>query len=358
MISSKTETGLKAVDFFCGSGGMSYGLQKAGIEIISGIDINPDCRETYEKNINSVFLQKDVKLTNPEDLTNELGIQKNDDSLIFIGCSPCQFWSRINTIRTKSECTKDLLLDFWKYVDYFKPGYILVENVPGIKNNPENEIISEFTRYLEKNNYKFDHNILDANSFGVPQHRKRYVLIASRINDEIALPIGKPGVELTLRAFIGEHNGFPKIRAGQIDKTNFIHTAADLSDKNKKRIGLTRKDGGDRSAWKDIPELQIPAYINKDNQFKDVYGRMFWDKVAPTITTRFNSFSSGRFGHPEENRAISLREGATLQTFPKDYVFYGPNQSAITRLIGNAVPPEFAKHLGISLMEYYKKSLI
>ena len=141
-------------------------------------------------------------------------------------------------------------------------------------------------------------------------------------------------------------------------KLIFIHTTASLSKKNRMRIKKTHNDGGTRLSWKNDPELQIDAYRGKDNIFKDVYGRMFWDKPAPTITTRFNSFSNGRFGHPEEPRAISLREGATLQTFPKTYIFKSPNQASIARLIGNAVPPELAKRIGTTIIRSYNNAII
>ncbi|MBD3340493.1 MAG: DNA (cytosine-5-)-methyltransferase, partial [Candidatus Lokiarchaeota archaeon] len=127
--------------------------------------------------------------------------------------------------------------------------------------------------------------------------------------------------------------------------------SANLSDKNLKRIKSTKKNGGSRLDWSNNKDLQLKAYQNKDNSFMDVYGRMKWDEPAPTITTRFNSLSNGRFGHPEENRALSLREGATLQTFPKDYIFIGQNDTDIALQIGNAVPPLFAEILGKSIME-------
>jgi len=121
---------------------------------------------------------------------------------------------------------------------------------------------------------------------------------------------------------------------------------------------LTPKNGGTRLSWKDVKELQIDAYRGDDTIFKDVYGRMLWDKPAPTITTRFNSFSNGRFGHPEENRAISLREGATLQTFPKTYIFTENNMAITARQIGNAVPPELARRIGLKLQENWKNAIV
>jgi DNA (cytosine-5)-methyltransferase 1 len=211
---------------------------------------------------------------------------------------------------------------------------------------------------LDSESYVYDHGIINSNHYGVPQNRKRYLLNATWLSDTIQLPEAEYDRSQTVRNYIGVHNGFPSVEDGHKDKTDFIHTTAFLSDKNKKRIRKTPKDGGTRLSWKDDPELQIDAYRCKDNIFRDVYGRMFWNKPAPTITTRFNSLSNGRFGHPEEPRAISLREGAILQTFSKTHVFKGSNEAAIAKLIGNAVPPELAKRIGITIIRSWENAVI
>jgi DNA (cytosine-5)-methyltransferase 1 len=181
------------------------------------------------------------------------------------------------------------------------------------------------------------------------------VIIASRVR-EVSFPEKTKEIK-TVRDFIGVYNGFPKIPAGHKSMTGFLHTSAHLSPKNLKRIESTPIDGGTRSSWKDNDDLQLNTYQGKDKDFKDVYGRMFWDKPAPTITTRFNSLSNGRFGHPEENRAISLREGAVLQTFPKSYIFRGRSEAVIAKHIGNAVPPELAKRIGLHILKISSKEL-
>jgi DNA (cytosine-5)-methyltransferase 1 len=166
----------------------------------------------------------------------------------------------------------------------------------------------------------------------------------------VSLPAGTPNQVLTVGDFIGVANGFSRIEAGHRDHSKLQHTACGLSPENLSRIKLTPKSGGNRSSWKDNEALQIDAYRGKDKIFRDVYARMYWDRPAPTITTRFNSFSNGRFGHPDEDRAISLREGATLQTFPREYVFCGSNMNNLARQIGNAVPPELAFRIGRHLL--------
>lgn len=195
---------------------------------------------------------------------------------------------------------------------------------------------------------------MSLNKYGVPETRKRFSLIANRVTNKEIFP--KSGnLSPTVADFIGVRNGFPKIPAGHKDLTNFKHTASGLSESNIKRLKLTPKNGGSRKSWSDT-DLQIDAYKNKRGNisFNDTYGRMSWDKPAPTITTKFFSISNGRFAHPEENRAISLREGATLQTFPKTYKFVGNSISSIARMIGNAVPPLYAKKLGLTIIKNHE----
>lgn len=343
---------LKAVDFFCGAGGMSYGLSRAGITVLAGIDNDADCRKTYETNVPGArFIKHNLCTFTPPELGRRLSLERNDDALIFTGCSPCQFWSKIRTDKTKSETTAFLLKRFQHFISYFKPGYVVIENVPGLLTRKDKSILPAFFQFLEDHSYCWADGIVNASDFGVPQHRMRYLLVATRLARTISLPTVTGSVHQTVKSVLGPENGFASICAGHKDETPLQHTAAALSTENLRRIRLTPKSGGERSAWKDDPELQIPAYRGKDNIFRDVYGRMHWDRPAPTVTTRFNSLSNGRFGHPEEDRAISLREGATLQSFPRDFVFYGKNQNCIARQIGNAVPPELARRIGVHILK-------
>jgi len=347
---------LKVIDFFCGAGGMSYGLHRAGFKVLAGIDNDIDCRETYESNIpDACFIKHDITTLTVQQLIDRLGIKRNDPRLILAGCSPCQYWSKIRTDKTKAQKTAFLLKSFQRFVRELKPGFVIVENVPGLFSNKDQSILPGFLKFLKSQGYAYDDGIINANHFGVPQNRKRYLLIASRLVKEISLPSPNPSPNLVVKSFIGVANGFSRIAAGHKDETVFQHTSASLSKDNLRRIRLTPKSGGDRSSWGGDADLQIAAYQGKDDIFRDVYGRMYWDRPAPTITTRFNSFSNGRFGHPEEHRAISLREGATLQTFPKTYVFSGTNMSHKARQIGNAVPPELARQVGLHLLKIAKR---
>jgi DNA (cytosine-5)-methyltransferase 1 len=345
------EKNLRAIDFFCGAGGMSYGLSKAGITVLGGIDNDADCRASYENNVSGAkFIKHDIGTLTAPDLGRRFEIELDDDSLVFAGCSPCQFWSKINTDKTKSERTAFLLKHFQKFIYHFRPGYVIVENVPGLYTRKQQSILPRFIQFIKHLGYACADGVINANHYGVPQNRIRYLLIATRLSPVIDLPKPELNQLLTVRAFIGVANGFRRIPAGYSDETEFQHTASSLSPANLRRIQLTAKSGGSRAAWKDDKELQIPAYRGRDDIFRDVYARMYWDRPAPTITTRFNSFSNGRFGHPDEDRAISLREGATLQTFPKDFVFHGTNLNSLARQIGNAVPPELARRIGEHLI--------
>jgi DNA (cytosine-5)-methyltransferase 1 len=338
-------TDYKAIDFFCGGGGMTCGLRQAGIHVLAGVDFDPQCRNTYEiNNPDSKFIEANIKKLPTNYFEKELSVKKDDDKLILIGCSPCQYYSIINTSREKSKESKDLLMDFKRFVEYYNPGYVLVENVPGIVTNKES-ILPDFLDFLTDRRYTVKYKVVDMSYYGVPQSRRRFSLIASRIDKNIDLPEPDKRQSL-LENFIGVKNGFQPVKAGHKDETAFNHTVSGLSEICVKRLIKTPRNGGSRLSWKDDKELQLKCFEGKDNSFKDTFGRMWWKKPASTITTKFFNISNGRFAHPEEDRAISLREGATLQTFPKNYIFKTTSIAATAKLIGNAVPPEYARRLG------------
>lgn len=339
---------MKAVDFFCSIGGVSLGFKQAGIEVLGGIDIDNSCKETYEKNIKAKFMNADVSNLNKKEVGKFFGIRRNQNDLIFVGCSPCQYYSNIKTDKTKSSKTRLLLADFQEFVDYYRPGYIFIENVPGLDSKPESPL-GKFKTFLKESGYEFDDDVLNAKYFGVPQNRRRYVLVASRVKRNIKLPIQIKKDLITVKEAIGDYSKYPIINAGYKDITPFIHSSAKLSDVNLKRIKATPVNGGGRLAWKE-KSLQLNCYKNHEGH-TDVYGRMHWNKPSPAITTRFVSFSNGRYGHPEQNRAISLREGATLQSFPENFVFYSNSQGTVAKMIGNAVPPNLAKKIAESIIK-------
>lgn len=332
---------------------MTNGLIQSGVNVIAGIDNDPACQETYEKNNpGAKFILEDVFELKERHLEKQLGLKKNDDDLILIGCSPCQFWSIIQTDKKKSEKSKNLLIEFHRFVKHFNPGYVLVENVPGILNRKEESGLEDFVADLARMGYAVHYDIVNMNDYGVPQARKRFSLIATRLHESSIAP-KKKSRRLVLSDVIGESNGFQQITSGHIDKSPFQHSTARLTDLNIKRLKKTTKNGGSWLDWADDPELKRQSYRGKE--FKDNYGRMKWEKPAPTITTKFISVSNGRFAHPEEHRGISVREGACIQTFPKNYQFYTPSIAGAAKIIGNAVPPAFAKALGESIVKAHVK---
>ncbi len=349
---------LKAVDFFCGAGGMTYGLRKAKIRVLGGIDNDPNLRDTYEvNNRGSKFIRADVSKLSFGELSEQLNIERNDDKLIFIGCSPCQYYTTIQTEKEKSKKSKMLLVDFQRFVDHFRPGYIIIENVPGLETKPDSPL-QRFKSFISGLGYCIDDKVLNAVQYNVPQNRKRYLLIATRVQDTIYLPKGRRQKKLTVRNYIGNYQTFAPVAAGNKDSSKFMHTVSGLEKINLKRIRRTSHNGGTRLEWKNDPELQLACYVGKDYLFYDVYGRMYWDKPAPTITTKFNSITNGRYGHPEQDRAISIREGAVLQSFPLHYKFKSDSICTIAKMIGNAVPPELARWIGKTLVNHAQNGTV
>jgi DNA (cytosine-5)-methyltransferase 1 len=325
----------------------------AGIKVLAGIDIDGNYKKTYEENNKgSEFIQADIATYQPEDLATKLNITPDMDNMIFIGCSPCQYYTSMQTDKTKSSKGKLLLEEFKRFVDYFRPGFLFIENVPGLETK-EGSPLAQFKDHIKSLGYSFDDKVVNASDFKVPQSRKRYVLVATRVKNKIELLVPKIKKPITVRDVIGK---LPAIPAGYRDKKTDKHWSGTLEDINLKRIKKTPHNGGTRLAWKNDKELQLKCYEGKDSTFTDVYGRMFWDLPSPTITTKFYSLSNGRFGHPEQDRAISLKEGAILQSFPLKYRFYSDSIGTTARMIGNAVPPKLAQAIARKLRQNYRQA--
>ena len=325
---------------------MSYGLSQGGINVLGGIDINPECEATYTANVkDAIYVCKDVFELREEDLCTYFAIEKNDDNMVFVGCSPCQYWSIIQTDKTKSARSKNLLQEFERFVSYYRPGYVLVENVPGILRKSEESGFDAFVAHLEKMDYVVHFEVVNMNEYGVPQARKRLSLVANRVLGKAIFPKKLKGCPTVKDAI----KNMPIIREGKQDNSPFFHSCAGLSEKNKLRLKTTKKNGGSWTDWAQVDGLERQSY--KGTGFRDNYGRMSWDKPAPTITTRFYSISNGRFGHPTQTRAISIREGARLQSFPDTFVFEVSSMAQAAQIIGNAVPPRYAQCLAKAIIE-------
>jgi DNA (cytosine-5)-methyltransferase 1 len=337
------------IDFFCGVGGATKGFQNAGIKVLKGIDIDSTCKETYEKNCRpSEFLLKNVNELMPEEVLDGIHLS-NEDYLLFIGCAPCQPFSRF-TREIHEDDRRTLILGFARFIRMLVPDIIFIENVLGFETAVEGRILEKLLQILGSSPllYEYEWKLVNAKSYGIPQNRVRFILLASRIG-KIPFPSETHGKNslpyATVRDVISK---YPRIAAGEAHKDIPNHIARRLSELNLKRMRHTPKDGGSRKDWPQ--ELWLECHKNKAGH-TDVYGRMPWDSPSPTLTCKCNSVSNGRFGHPEQDRAISLREAASLQTFPEDFVFYGSNTN-ITRHIGNAVPPLMAEIFGRAIAKY------
>jgi len=345
---------MKALDFFCGAGGLTRGLLDAGIQVLAGIDADANCRETYVRNNpHATFLHYDISSLDKSTLRQQLG-SLDANELLIAGCAPCQPFSKQRKLKQVNERNKvrresdaKLLGELARIIEAIKPAHVLVENVPGLRKIPGFSTYRRFIRMLRSNGYVFDEAVLDAKHFAVPQTRRRFVLLASRTR-QVTLPKATHGPGLkpykTVRESISH---LPPIAAGSRSPIIPNHVAACLSELNIRRIAGTPVDGGDRRSWS--KSLVLDCHKDNYEGHSDVYGRMFWNRPAPTLTSKCNSLSNGRYGHPEQNRAISLREAASLQTFPDSYIFHGLDQQ-IARQIGNAVPVAFARALGSALL--------
>ena len=335
---------MKAIDFFCGAGGLTKGLQQAGIDVIAGIDLNKTCQPTYDvNNAPAKFVGADINNIQREDLKALIpDLMENRDNILFAGCAPCQSFSQQRR-SNKKRPDATVLGEFGRLVEEVLPGSVLVENVPGIAKIKGRSTFKRFLEVLDRNGYSYVWDTLNAKDYGVPQNRVRMVLIAVR-NGRASLPEKTHGEGLlpynTVRDTIEK---FPPLQAGESHPDILNHTAASIMQINMARLMATPHDGGDRQAWPN--HLVLECHKNGHKGHGDVYGRMFWDLPAPTLTGKCYSFSNGRYGHPEQDRAISLREAASLQTFPDDYEFYG-NQGQKGLQIGNAVPVLLGEVLG------------
>jgi DNA (cytosine-5)-methyltransferase 1 len=341
---------MKAIDLFCGVGGLTRGLSDAGIEVVAGIDIDPGAGRTYEfNNPSAAFLCRDIRKVRSQELLDLLDGTPPSEVLL-AGCAPCRSFSqqRRGCIRGHDAT---LLGAFGRFVKELVPGWILVENVPGLTEVPGFSTFRRFLATLRSLNYSVAQGVLNARDYGVPQHRRRFVLIASH-KGRATLPEPCCGVGdrqyATVREWIAH---FPPIKAGEEHRSVPNHFASPLTERNLRRLQATPHDGGDRRSWP--KEMELRCHAGKNREYTDVYGRLWWDRQAPTLTGRCYSISNGRYGHPEQDRAISLREAASLQTFPDSYLFFG-FRSHIAQHVGNAVPVLLAETLGATILQSAK----
>lgn len=339
---------IEAIDLFCGAGGLTYGLRQAGIKVKAGIDLDPACRYPYEANNKSKFIEADISKVSAEALAKHYS---KGAIRLLAGCAPCQPFSTLaNGKKGPNDKKWGLLEEFARLVKELKPELVTMENVPRVTNHPP---YKAFIETLTNLGYQVDAQRIRCANYGIPQERRRFVLIASLLGS-IKLP-NKAGTLKTVRDAIGH---LPPLAAGEASASDPLHKARTLSPLNLQRIQASKPGG----SWLDWPEsLRAPCHREERGaSFQSVYARMVWDAPSPTITTQAHNFGTGRFGHPSQDRAITLREAAIFQSFPDEYKFVDVESGAaasfstVGRLIGNAVPPRLGEVVG----DVFKKHVV
>ena len=343
---------IRVVDFFCGCGGTSKGLEQAGMSILAGIDCDSNAGATFKLNFpKAEFLNEDISKLYSSSLKHLLPVKRNFP-LLFSACAPCQPFTKQNTTKPEEDKRKTLLDHLHRFINAYIPEYFFLENVPGLQNISEDEgSFARLIRLLNKRGYKLKKKIIKSQDYGVPQYRRRLVLIASKAA-EIDFPriTHGPNADEGYSSVWNWIRDLPRIKAGKEHPKIKNHRSAQLSNKNLKRIKAT-PIGGSRADW----PKQLWLNCHKEySGHTDVYGRMLKDKPASALTTRCISLSNGRYGHPTQNRAISVREAARLQTFPDDFTFVG-NLNSMATQIGNAVPVLLASEFGRHFYQHFNK---
>ncbi|MBR3986548.1 MAG: DNA (cytosine-5-)-methyltransferase [Bacteroidales bacterium] len=350
----KLKTRFEVVDLFCGVGGLSYGLKTAGFHILAGYDLDWTCQYAYETNTGGKFYYRDVSTIDGKEITKLYSKRKNTIRVL-AGCAPCQPFSSYAFKKKQKDPNKyDLLYQFGRLVEETLPDIVTMENVKQILNFKEKPVLQDFVDKLKSLGYSVDAHSVYCPDYGIPQTRKRLVLLASKLGEiKLIPPTHDKTNYVTVRETIGD---LRPIAAGEIDMLDPLHRTIALTSINLERIKATPYGG----SWHDWPEELLLECHKKSagRTYSSVYGRMEWDKPSPTMTTQCTGLGNGRFGHPEQDRAISVREAALLQTFPKTYKFF-PDEKSVSiikasRYIGNAVPPKLGEVIAKSIINHIK----
>lgn len=331
-----------AIDLFSGAGGLTQGLKQAGFNVVGAVESVAAYADSYRMNHPKTNLkERDITKIDPADYMKELGLKVGELDLL-AGCPPCQGYSTIGTRNRgkRNDPRNELVYEVLRFAIAFQPKTIMMENVPALNNDDR---LERLVGKLEELGYKVDHKVLKMSNYGVPQARRRMIMLASRFDE---IEVLKQELDEDKMKTVRNAIAFLPPKG---DSNDPLHDATDnRSDKVKSRIAMIPKDGGSRS---DLGEEHQLECHKRTSGFRDVYGRMAWDKPSPTITGGCNNPSKGRFLHPEENRVITLREAALLQTFPPDYKFsFKSGKTGIAMMIGNALPPTF--------IEFHARKLI
>jgi DNA (cytosine-5)-methyltransferase 1 len=335
------------VDIFCGAGGLAHGFRQEGFQVAAGVDIDEGCRYAFEHNNAAPFVRKDIGSLSSGELAS---LFHRGGPRILVGCAPCQPFSMYNQ---KNDDPKWRLVDrFAELVRSTLPDIVSMENVPRLLAFQEGKVFKSFLETLKGAGYRISYRVVYLPAYGVPQRRSRLVLLASRHGE---IKFEEPTVQASEYQTVAEAiGGLPPIGAGGVDPGDALHRASRLSKLNLQRIKASKPGG----SWKDWDDHLIAQChkIETGRGYGSVYGRMRGDQPSPTITTQFYGFGNGRFGHPTQDRALSLREGALLQSFPREYAFVAPNANIqykrVGRMIGNAVPVALGRVIARSIRRH------
>ncbi|WP_286746192.1 DNA (cytosine-5-)-methyltransferase [Roseivirga sp. UBA1976] len=345
---------IAAIDLFCGIGGLTNGLRKAGIPVLAGIDQDKSCKYAYEVNNEAEFIGEDISKISGESLINRYW--RDTDLKILVGCAPCQpFSSHSNKIREEEKIQDikwNLLSEFLRLIRETQPQIVSMENVPNLSKK---NVFLDFVNSLKKEGYHVQHQNVYCPDYGIPQKRRRLVLVASKFG-AISL-IEKTHEPKNYKSTFQAIGGLQKLKHGEKSSEDPLHFTSKLTDLNLRRIQASKPNG----TWLDWDEeLRLECHKKDSGKtYSSVYGRMTWHEPSPTITTQFYNFGTGRFGHPEQDRALTIREAALLQTFPDNYEFEDPKEpislKRIATHIGNAVPVDLGYVVGKSIKEHLNK---
>lgn len=342
---------ISVIDVFCGIGGLTRGMQDVGLRVVAGIDYDKTCDFAFEYNNNAKFLHRDVTTIEAKEIAE---LYPKNSLKILVGCAPCQPFSQIPGEREDKEGKWRLLYSFADLIEKVAPSIVSMENVPQLMSHKNGIVFTDFIKRLESLGYTVSTYKVNAANYGVPQRRYRLILFASKFGKIDLIPKTFEDTEvLTVEDAISH---LPPIEDGEIHPDDNLHRARKLSPSNKQRI-IATSEGGNWKEW--APHLLQGLTCRETNMgktFTSAYGRMAWNKPAPTLTTHCTGLSNGSYGHPVQNRAISLREAALLQSFPENYKFNNEEKplsvSVLARHIGNAVPPKLGESIGKSILNH------
>lgn len=350
MISANRD--IRVIDLFSGIGGLTHGFKAAGLNVVAGIDNDETCKYGYETSNKTRFIFKDIKNVSAKEINSLYG---DAEIKVLAGCAPCQPYSRLNQHGVTDQKMAPLK-KFASLIKEVRPEIVSMENVSGLMDTTKYPVFANFISVLKKLGYYYDYKVINTADYGVPQSRKRLVLLASLLGP-ISIPAPTHKIHLTLRDAIGD---LPVITDGVANQIDSLHYSRKLNSINKKRIQATPKNGGTQKSWPKDLLLDCHKKESGKSFSISVYGRMWWDKPASTMTTQCVGLGNGRFGHPEQDRAISLREAARIQTFPDDYTFFDNGNEiaigAVAKFIGNAVPVRLGEVLGTAIRKHVKNA--